>query len=170
MVDMKSKKTGDLLLLANGLALLVLVNLLSSFYFFRLDLTEEKRYSIKTPTRKLLGELEDNVYVEVFLEGELNAGFRRFQKSIREVLEEFRIYSNDKVHFVFTDPSTALSQQARNEFMTDLSRRGVQPIRVVDTREGQRVEKIIFPGALISYGGFEAPALMLRWKALASRC
>ena len=51
MVDLKSKKTGDLLLLANGILLVVLINMLASLFFVRLDLTEEKRYSIKTQTK-----------------------------------------------------------------------------------------------------------------------
>ncbi len=162
MVKMDSKKLGDFLMLANGLVLLVLVNLLASYYFFRIDLTEEKRFSIKEPTKQMLGELEDKVYVEVFLEGELNAGFRRLQKSIRETLEEFRIYSGDKIQFVFTDPNTAASQKARNEFMQELAQKGIVPTNVVDPKNGQVTEKIIFPGVLISYGGFETGVTLLK--------
>lgn len=162
MVGLNSKRTGDLLLLANGLVLLVLINLVASQYFFRLDLTEEKRFSIKQPTRQMLKALDDNVYVEVYLDGELNASFRRLQKSIRETLEEFRIYSDNKVQFVFTDPSTAMSQKARNEFMQDLMNKGIIPTNVVDPKDGQVTEKIIFPGALVSYGGFETGVNLLK--------
>lgn len=162
MVKLGSKKVGDFLLLANGLVLLVLVNLLASQYFFRIDLTEERRFSIKEPTKEMLSSLDDKVYVEVFLDGELNAGFRRFQKSIRETLEEIRIYSGNKVEYVFTDPSTAMSANARNEFMQDLMQKGITPTKVVDPKDGQVTEKIIFPGVLISYGGFEKGVNLLK--------
>jgi ABC-2 type transport system permease protein len=162
MVDWTSKRTGDLLLLANGIIALLLINLLSSQFFFRLDLTEEKRYSIHPSTREMLATLDDDVYVEVFLEGELNSGFRRFQKSIRETLEMFRIYSGNKVQYSFTDPATALSQKARSEFMADLASRGIQPTNVIDTRNGERIEKIIFPGVVISYGGAEQGVMLLK--------
>jgi ABC-2 type transport system permease protein len=162
MVKFNSKRTGDLLLLANGLVLLVLINVLASQYFFRIDLTEEKRFSIKEQTKQVLRELDDKVYVEVYLEGELNAGFRRLQKSIRETLEEFRIYSDDKVQFVFVDPSTAMSQKARNEYMQELMQKGIVPTNVVDNKDGQVSEKIIFPGALISYAGFETGVNLLK--------
>lgn len=162
MVKLESKKLGDFLLLANGLVLLVLINLLAATYFFRLDLTEEKRFSIKEPTKKLLRALDDKVYVEVFLEGELNAGFRRLQKSIQETLEEFRIYSDNKVQFVFTDPGMATSQKARNEFMQELAQKGITPTNVVDPKGGQVTEKIIFPGVLISHGGFETGVTLLK--------
>jgi gliding-associated putative ABC transporter substrate-binding component GldG len=162
MVNWQSKKTGDLLLMANGLALIVLINLISSAYFFRLDLTEEKRYSIKEPTRDMLRSLDDKVYVEVFLEGELNAGFRRFQKSIRETLEEFRIYSNNNVQYTFADPTTAMGQKAQSEFIRELAEKGISPTNVVERKEGETEAKLIFPGALVSYGGFETGVMLLK--------
>ncbi len=157
-----SKKIGDLLLWANGLVLLVLINLLASTHFFRIDLTEEKRYTIKPQTKEMLANLDDEVFVEVFLEGELNPGFKRFQKAIRETLDEFRIYSNNKIRYTFTDPNQAIGEKARNEFMSDLAAKGISPMNVIETKDGQRVEKFVFPGALVSYGGFETGVMMLK--------
>lgn len=148
--------------MANVLVLITLLNLIASHYFFRLDLTEEKRYTIKAPTRQLLKELEDEVFIEVFLEGDLNPGFKRFQKSIRETLNEFRIYSNNKVQFIFTDPAQAMSEKAKNEFMNELSSKGVSGMRVIDNKDGERLEKIVFPGALISSNGFERGVMLLK--------
>ncbi|HTH54705.1 MAG TPA: gliding motility-associated ABC transporter substrate-binding protein GldG [Cyclobacteriaceae bacterium] len=159
---LSSKKTGDLLLLANGIVFVILLNSITSFYFFRIDLTEEKRYTIKPQTKALLKNLEDEVFVEVFLEGDLNSGFKRFQKSIRETLEEFRIYSNNKVKFIFTDPTQAQGQKARNEFMNDIASKGITPTNVIENQNGQRVEKFVFPGALVSYGGFEEGIMLLK--------
>jgi ABC-2 type transport system permease protein len=162
MVKMESRKLGDLLLLMNGIVLIVLINLLSSVFFHRFDLTEEKRYSIKPQTKEILKNLDDNVYIEVFLEGDLNPGFKRFQKAIRETLEEFRIYSDNKVIPVFTDPATAASEKARNEFMSSLASKGIQPTNVIENENGQRIEKLIFPGAIISYGGAEKGVMLLK--------
>jgi gliding-associated putative ABC transporter substrate-binding component GldG len=163
MVNWKnSRKVGDLLLLANGAVALLLLNLLASFYFFRLDLTEEKRYTIKPQTKEMLSALDDEVFVEVFLDGDLNAGFKRFQKSIRETLEEFRIYSNNKVNFIFTDPGQATGEKARNEFMSELASKGISPMNVIESKDGQRIEKFVFPGALIAYGGFETGVMLLK--------
>lgn len=160
---MKSRRTGDLLLLANGLALIVLLNLLASFYFFRIDLTEEKRYTIQTQTKEILKNLDDAVFVEVFLEGEdLNPEFKRFQKTVRETLEEFRIHSNNRVQYTFTNPLQALNEKARNEFIAELNSKGISPRNVIETRDGQRKEKFVFPGALISYEGFETGVILLK--------
>ncbi|CAN5421412.1 gliding motility-associated ABC transporter substrate-binding protein GldG [soil metagenome] len=162
MVKWESKKLGDLLLLANVLVLTIALSQLGSFYFFRLDLTEEKRYTIKQPTKDLLTSLEDDVYVVVYLEGELNAPFRRLRNAVEETLEEFQIYSNNKVHFTFTDPAMAAGQQAQNEFMTDLASKGIQPMNIIDNKDGKRSEKLVFPGALISYNGAEKGVMLLK--------
>jgi gliding-associated putative ABC transporter substrate-binding component GldG len=137
---------------------------MASVYFFRIDLTEEKRYTIKPATKQLLNELDDEVFVEVYLAGELNPGFKRFQKSILETLEEFKIYSHNKVQFTVTDPATAASEKARNEFQAGLAQKGVSGMRVIDTNDGERVEKIVFPGAVISYGGFENGVMLFKSK------
>ena len=52
--------------------------------FFRIDLTEESRYTMKP---RALESLDDDVYVEVYLEGNINAGFQRLYKAVGETLE-----------------------------------------------------------------------------------
>jgi len=162
MVNWQSKKLGDLLLLANGIVLVLLINVLASRFFFRADLTEEQRYSIKQPTRDLLHTVTDDVHVEIYLASDINPGFDRFRKAIQETLEEFRIYSGNKVHYTFADPGAATSQKARNEFMAELARKGIQPTNIVDTRDGQRTEKIAFPGVLLASGGRELGVTLLK--------
>ncbi len=162
MVKWESKKLGDILLLVNGLVLAIILNQLASLYFFRIDLTEEERYTIKGPTKDLLQKLQDDVFIEVYLEGDLNAGFRRLRKSVRETLEEFRTYSNNKIHYTFTDPTMAKGQNAQREFMTALASKGIQPMNVIDNNEGKRTEKLVFPGALISYAGAEVGVMLLK--------
>ena len=162
MVSWESKRIGDLLLLANGLVLALVLNQLASLHFFRVDLTEERRYTIKQPTKELLANLDDDVYVEVYLDGDLNAGFRRLQKAVRETLDEFRIFSGNKIHFTFKDPASAAGQKAQSEFMTSLAEKGIQPMNVIDTKDGQRTEKLVFPGALVSYGGMEQGVMLLK--------
>lgn len=162
MVNWQSKKLGDLLLLANGIALAVVINLLATSSFFRIDLTEENRYTIKQPTVELLQNLDDDVYIEVFLAGDLNAGFKRLQKAIEEMLDEFRITSRNKIHYSFTNPESALGKKAQTEFMNELVAKGINPINVIDNRGGQRIEKLVFPGAVISYGGFEKGVMLLK--------
>ncbi|MDH5380540.1 MAG: Gldg family protein, partial [Cyclobacteriaceae bacterium] len=152
----------DTLKFSIGVLILVIANQWSAQFFSRFDLTEEKRYSIKPASKEILESLDDKIYVDVYLEGDLNSSFKRFQKSIKETLQEFELYSNGKVVYNFIDPGTALSQNARNEFMSELASKGIQPTNIIDTRDGQRTEKIIFPGAVVSYGTAEKGVMLLR--------
>ncbi len=161
MVTWERRRTGDLLLLFNGIVFAIVLNQLAALYFFRVDLTEERRYTMKEPTRELLRGLEDDVYIEVYLEGDLNAEFRRLRKAVRETLEEFRVESKNRVHYEFSDPQQAVGAGARQEFMADLVARGIKPINIIDSKDGQRSEKIVFPGALVSYAGLQTPVMLL---------
>ncbi len=162
MVDWKGRRLGDILTFANGFVFIVLINLLVSKQFYRFDLTEEKRFSVKPETLHILRGLEDEIHIEVFLEGKLNASFQRFQKAILETLEEFRIYSKNKITYSVTDPAVAMGEKARNEFMADLASKGIQPTNIIDTRDGQREEQIIFPGVVVSYEGVEKGVMLLK--------
>ncbi|MFT5071238.1 MAG: ABC-2 type transport system permease protein, partial [Chitinophagales bacterium] len=51
------------------IAILLVMNLIGSFFFTRLDLTAEKRYSISSPTKDFLKNLDDVVTVRVYLTG-----------------------------------------------------------------------------------------------------
>lgn len=162
MVMRWGKKQYDILLLANALALVVFINLISADYFLRIDLTEERRHTVKEPTRKLLKSLDDELYIEVYLEGELNASFRRMRRALIELLEEFRVYSGNRLRYTLVNPNAAASEKARNEFIRGLMERGVVPTRLVERTHNQTSEKLIFPGALITYGGRETPVNLLK--------
>ncbi len=162
MVSMKSKSTGDFLIMLIGITLLVLVNISSSRHFFRWDLTEENRYTINEATKEMLSQLDDQVYVEVYLAGDLNPDFKRLQRSIQETLAEFNIYSDNLVQYSFNDPTTNMDQAAKNEFIQQLAAKGISPTRLYDNEDGKETQKLIFPGAIISYGGREVGVTLLK--------
>lgn len=162
MEGKSSRKLKDLRQYLFVLMLIVVFNINSNLFFFRIDLTEEKRYSITEPTRNLLRNLDDVVTVEVFLDGEMPAGFKRFQQSIKETLEEFRIYAGENVQYQFTDPSEGLSGENLNKAYLALADKGLTPTNLTVNEGDQRIDKIIFPGAIINYKGRETAVMFLK--------
>lgn len=142
--------------------IIILVNIIASQYFFRLDLTKDKRYTIAPASKQLLKKLDDVVYIEVYLEGEFPAGFKRLQSSIRETLDEFSIYSNSKVQYKFINPSAETDPQRRSRIYNQLTQRGIQPTNLFANEKGQKTEKLIFPGALVVYKEHEVPVQFLK--------
>ncbi len=159
---MKSNKITHVLYFLIGIAGIVIINQLAELTRFRIDLTEEKRYSINDATKELLRNLEETVYVDVYLDGELPANFKRFKTAIRETLDEFQVYSGNKVQFKFVDPSIATSTRAKNEFYTYLAQMGIQPTNLTYQTDGKKTEKLIFPGAIVSYYGQQKGVLLLK--------
>lgn len=152
----------DLLKFFIGIMVLVILNQLTAQFPVRWDLTEEKRFSIQPATRDLLTNLDEVVYIDVYLDGELPAGFERLKKAIRETLEEFRVYAGDNIQYKFVNPNQAVSQSSRNQFYASLAEKGIQPSNVIDTKDGQRSEKLVFPGALVARGTEETGVLLLK--------
>lgn len=131
-------------------AVLLLLYFISSSHFFRLDLTEEKRYSISSNTKELLSNLDDKVEVTVYLDGDLNSGFLQLKKSTKEMLDEFKVYADDKLVYKFENPSEANSAKAREKKYADLESRGLRRIPVYDKdAEGNPIMRVVFPWAEI---------------------
>src|SRR5205085_8569959 len=86
------------------LIILVVVNFLAAQYHKRIDLTNEKRFTISSPVKKLLGTLNDVVQVDVFLKGELPSAFKELSLYTEDLLTEFKEIGNNKVHFKFINP------------------------------------------------------------------
>lgn len=163
MAANRFRKWEDILTFSAIVLLAVLINQHTDRFFFRWDLTEEKRYSLSDATENILKNLEGDVFIEVYLEGDLNAEFKRLQASIRETLDEFSIRSNGKVSYKFTNPNTATSAQGQQRFYQQLAQKGIPQTTLFETTpEGENIQKAIFPGAMVSYNGKEEGVLLLK--------
>ena len=101
-------------------AIILLVNVVSRFYYLRFDLTAEKRYSISSPTKNMVKNLKDVVTVKVYLGGDLNAGFTRLKESTKNLLTEFRAYGGKNIEYEFIDPTAIENLDERKAVMNDL--------------------------------------------------
>ncbi|WP_080237909.1 gliding motility-associated ABC transporter substrate-binding protein GldG [Spirosoma rigui] len=147
---------------------LIAVNLLSAFVFFRLDLTEEKRYTLSPATQSLLAGLPDDIHVDVYLTGDLPPGFKRLENAVRETLDEFQATAGKPVTFRFIDPDAITDADAKSKLIDRLQQRGLLPTNLFAKEGGKRTEKLVFPGAIVSYKGKEAAALLLKGNKTAS--
>jgi ABC-2 type transport system permease protein len=148
--------------LAVSLLIVVVVNILSSFLYHRFDLTEEKRYTLTTSTKKLLNSLDDKVDVEIYLTGkDLPAGIKILQNETRELLQEFRNNSKGLVTFHFFDYNSIKNQKQREEFQMGLVKKGLRPTNLEVKSNSGYSEKLVFPGAVIKSNGREIPIQIL---------
>lgn len=144
------------------LGALVLVNVLVSFVNLRLDLTEEQRYSLHPNTRALMSNLQDVVFVRVYLEGDFPPGFRKLRNATEDLLQQMRRESGGKLEFEFKDPSAQPDQRTRDELYQQLYKQGLQPTDLQVRGEDQSLTRqVIWPGAMVYYRGQEKPVNLL---------
>jgi len=146
-----------------AMAVILVVGYLSSVWYFRVDLTSDKRFTLSKTTREILQNLPEEVYIQVYLDGDMPIGFKRLRVAARELLEEFRVYSRRKVRFEFLNPSRENDPKERNKVFSELYDKGIKPTNVQEKdKEGGLSRKIIFPGAMVNYNKLEMPVNFLK--------
>ncbi len=139
------------------------INFVSSFFYFRLDLTEDKRYTIKPFTQQLLRNTNDLIYIRIYLDGELPTAFVRMKRALYETLSEFKVIAGKKLQFEFVNPYSTKGTKNQEELLKKLSDIGLQPTNVhIKDKDGAILQRIIFPGCLITYRGKELAVNLLR--------
>ncbi|MET0242904.1 MAG: gliding motility-associated ABC transporter substrate-binding protein GldG [Flavitalea sp.] len=136
------------------LIILIGVNYLASQFHYRVDLTEEKRYTLSEPTKKLLRGLNDQVSITFFLDGEMPAPFKNLSNEAKELLQEFRELGKGNVVLKFSRPGEGLDDTARINYIKYLNDSlGLKPMNVqVQQSKGEaQEERMVYPGAVISY-------------------
>ncbi len=145
------------------LVFLILTNVVSQFVFFRLDLTAEKRYTLSDDTKEILEGLEEEVFIRVYLEGDLNIPFSKFKTRINDLLDELKVYGGRKIQYEFVNPFEEATEEERKKILEDLYSKGLKPTNIHQKDdEGGVSEKIIFPSALLYYKGIEIPINLLQ--------
>ncbi len=167
-MEKKQVKRQNILQLVLLLVLVGLLNFISHFVFHRFDLTQEKRFTLAPSTKKFLKEMDDVVFLKVYLEGDnMPAGFQRLQKSAKELLDEFRRYAGNNIEYEFINPSESADEKTRREVWDQLASDGMMYFNVTSTAsDGSEVSLPVFPAAMLSYSNhgqqFDRPVNFFR--------
>ncbi|ADY54302.1 gliding-associated putative ABC transporter substrate-binding component GldG [Pseudopedobacter saltans DSM 12145] len=159
MVNQKKK---DIQYLLVALVAIAVLNILSGYFFTRIDFTAEKRFTLSAVTRGILKDIKKPIRITVFLDGEFPAGFKRLQKETRDILYDLKAYSSANIEIDFIDPSWGRNEQEQQAFFEELYQRGLEPTNLSVKTDNGLSQKIIFPGALVSYDGNEIPVKLLQ--------
>lgn len=126
--------------------ILLLVNILSNQFFFRLDLTEDRQYTLSKATKNILKSLEDPVTITAYFSEDLPPDYTKVRRDFRDMLVEFGTLSKGAVEYEFVDPNT--DPQLEQEIV----QYGVRPI-LFNTREKDQVtQKRGFMSAIVRMG------------------
>lgn len=133
-----------------NLGIIIALNVLMSFWYFRIDLTEEKRHSLSNETINILEQIDDILLIKVYLEGDFPAGFTRLKNACNDLLIEYRGI-NSMIEFEFIDPLEVGDKSKQRKFFSELYEQGLQPTTLQVQENNGSSEKIIFPGAIVYF-------------------
>ncbi len=137
--------TRSALLLA-GLILIAL-NLIGLNVFFRLDLTDEKVYSLAKASIETVRALDDPVTVRVYFTADLPAPYSSNRRFLRDKLDEYRAYGGNMFQYRFIDPGSDASLQQ------EAARYGIPPVQVQVIENDNLQIKNAYMGLVVEYGG-----------------
>ncbi len=101
---MKQKETLILNVIFSTLVV-VLVNLLFYFGFFRIDLTKNKIYSLSRSSKKLVSKFDDNILIRAIFSKALPENLKFIRLYVEDLLKEYKSASGGKIKFEFIDPT-----------------------------------------------------------------
>ncbi len=132
-----------------GLSLIVvLVMVFTKTLFFRLDLTEEGRYSLTEATKRQVSEMNEPLTVRLYLDGDLDANMLRLKRATEDVVRELNMYASASLSVELINPNSATSDEERYAEYARLEERGLRGMSVtVRERGGKMMEQVIFPWA-----------------------
>jgi ABC-2 type transport system permease protein len=147
-VNNKNKKWGWVIVIAAVLA----TNLFASVIHKRIDLTNEKRFTISSPVKKILVNLDGVAEVDLFLKGDMPAGFKKLSASAEELLQEFKEYAGGKIRYKLVSADDQMPGTS-GTYADTLSSLGIIPINLkVQLKAGEQ-SQFVYPAALVHYKG-----------------
>jgi ABC-2 type transport system permease protein len=147
-----------------GTLLIILV--LSGQFFFRIDLTAEKRYSLSDVSKQLVENLEKPVDITLYLDGEMPAGFRKLQKSIVQKIDDYNAWASQRINLIIVDPYQISDIKRREQLFARLSEEGLQPTDIRQNTDQGTITRRIYPGAIVQYGDKRLSLNLLKNNAL----
>ncbi len=127
-------------------AILLLVNLLSEQYFFRLDLTENRQYTLSKATKNILKDLSEPITVKAYFSKDIPAQLIKTKNDFREMLVEYGKLSGQMVVYEFISPNE--DEELEQEAMQN----GIQPVMINVREKDQMKQQRAYMGAVLSLG------------------
>ena len=132
------------------IVLVLLINILSSFINWNIDLTSDNKYSLSKQSTSIINSLEDKLFIKLYLEGDFPAEFKKLQKSTENLLKLFKSV-NHNIDYEFINPNNFDNEEDKIALFKQLVKHKLNPTDLEINKYGKQVNQIIFPGAIIYY-------------------
>jgi ABC-2 type transport system permease protein len=162
MKNKRSRKLKDSIDLLVLLIVVVLINILSTQYYSKYDMTKEKRFTLSKTSHMLAKSLDDEIFFKIYLEGNLSSKFKQLRTATIDMLQNFRDASGNKINFEFSAPFAGKEDKEKQDLIVDFEMKGLRPYDDVDDTDIESQSRnLIIPGAEVFYGTGKSFSLYL---------
>jgi gliding-associated putative ABC transporter substrate-binding component GldG len=141
---MKSAKISTTIILVA--VIVIIVNILSENYSFRLDFTEGKEYTLSKATRNILNNLDKPVTITAYFSKDLPPNIGNISANLKDMLIEYGNRSGGMVVYKFVNPNE------NEELEREAVQNGIQPIMINVREKDQVKQQKAYLGAVVSMG------------------
>lgn len=128
------------------IGIVAMVNIISTRFFVRYDLTEAKEYTISEASKKIVGRMDDIVNIKCYFSEKLPPQVMHVKNQVRDLLEEFKAYSKGNLRVKFLDP------EADEETKKSLQMMGIPQVPLQVIERDKRQTMAAYLGIAITYG------------------
>ncbi|WP_296023156.1 Gldg family protein [uncultured Treponema sp.] len=126
------------------LTAILLLNLVCSKAFFRLDLTAPKSYSLSQSSRQIVKNLEQPLSIKVFFTKNLPAPYNTIDQYIRDLLVEYKGAANSNFSAEFFDMDKEENQKIARNY-------GISQVQIQELKNNEVGFKQVWMALTVSY-------------------
>lgn len=147
------------------LVLLVALNWAASKWHGRLDFTDEKRFTLSAPTKKLLRTIKEPLVIDIFLKGNYPSGFKKLAASSEDILQEFKEIAGNKIQLNFKslEDNVPGTETSYGDVLPTL---GFNYINLTSQVEQGQQQQVVYPVALVHNERDTVPVILFEKKGI----
>ena len=100
----KNRRSEAIIAIALVTGIALFLNILASYFFFRVDLTRTGIYTINESTKKILAEIKDTVHLKFYVSDDLPPRVLPIKRDVIDILSEYERYGKGNVHLSILVP------------------------------------------------------------------
>lgn len=125
------------------------INYISKQWHTRVDLTQDKRYTLSEVSMKTIAKIQNPIVIDVLLKGNIPTEFKKLQTETIQLLDEYTA-ANGNIIVNFVNPLEG--EEHPESVIQELINNGYQPLQITQNEAGKSSIEYIFPWAVISDG------------------
>lgn len=147
----RSPKYRNFVELAIIVGIILVINLIAGFKFYRIDLTEDKIHSLHPKTIEFLEQEAENVMdIIIYLEGDdLPPVIQKFRQALKDKMDEFQAYAGSKIKYKFININD--DPELTKKYIDGFSEKGVGGNRITSYEQDAASYVQFFPIVELRY-------------------